>query len=599
MEILNVGPLEVIIIILLMFVLLGPKDMIITARKMGLAIRRFVRSPIWREIMGYSQEIRELPQKLMEETGLEETLEDVRKTTEEAASEINASLKETAEAANEVKTTLKETVEAARVPEAEHVKLETVAQAGEPAGSKSDAAAEVKVEEQTIAPPEIAAEAVLAADAVETQESGAVEASEAAVAEVLPKEQPAAEGLPEETAAVVPVSLDAETGPEAQTQTEPETPAVVQVAEPAAANAAAAAAAAAVAEVLPKAAEEQPAAEKQPEESPEEKPAPKPRKPRTTRKKAEAESAVAGAVMPIEGEEEPAPKPRKPRATRKKAAAEEQSAVENLPAAEKLPVENEQAETQIEPPVKPRRRKTKAAEVPGEAAGSVVEVQPVETQPAVEILPEDKPAPKPRKPRTRKKAAEVAAAEEQPAAEGQPAVEATTGGAVVFGDSGESPEEKPAPKPRKSRTTRKKAEAAEEQPENLPKESPAEKPARKPRTRKKAVETAENLPEVLPAARSKDGSQDGGKPASPDGAGVEEPAAPVKRRPGRPRKVKVEAAVEPKAEQPEAAHEAGQPDQPKSGNGSGVEMGGVQIFPHQERETEEQRSDERMNNNAD
>lgn len=573
MEILNVGPLEVIIIILLMFVLLGPKDMIITARKMGLAIRRFVRSPIWREIMGYSQEIRELPQKLMEETGLEETLEDVRKTTEEAASEINASLKETAEAANEVKTTLKETVEAARVPEAEHVKLETVAQAGEPAGSKSDAAAEVKVEEQTIAPPEIAAEAVLAADAVETQESGAVEASEAAVAEVLPKEQPAAEGLPEETAAVVPVSLDAETGPEAQTQTEPETPAVVQVAEPAAANAAAAAAAAAVAEVLPKAAEEQPAAEKQPEESPEEKPAPKPRKPRTTRKKA---------------------------------AAEEQSAVENLPAAEKLPVENEQAETQIEPPVKPRRRKTKAAEVPGEAAGSVVEVQPVETQPAVEILPEDKPAPKPRKPRTRKKAAEVAAAAEgQPVAEEQPAVEATTGGAVVFGDSGESPEEKPAPKPRKPRTTRKKAEAAEEQPaaekqpENLPKESPEEKPARKPRTRKKAVETAENLPEVLPAARSNDGSQDGGKPASPDGAGVEEPAAPVKRRPGRPRKVKVEAAVEPKAEQPEAAHEAGQPDQPKSGNGSGVEMGGVQIFPHQERETEEQRSDERMNNNAD
>lgn len=111
MEIFNIGPLELIIILLIMFVLLGPKEMILTAQRIGKWIRGFVRSPVWREIMGYSQEIRELPQKLMDDTGLKEALADVQQTTQQAASELN--------------TTVNDAVQAARVPEAEHVRLET------------------------------------------------------------------------------------------------------------------------------------------------------------------------------------------------------------------------------------------------------------------------------------------------------------------------------------------------------------------------------------------------------------------------------------------------------------------------------------------
>src|SRR5512140_384254 len=110
MEILNIGPLELIIILVLMFIILGPKDMVRTAQRIGAWVRSVTRSPMWREVWGISQDIRELPKKLMEETGLQEALTDVQQTTQQVASELNAQI-------NEAK-------EAARVPEIEHLRVE-------------------------------------------------------------------------------------------------------------------------------------------------------------------------------------------------------------------------------------------------------------------------------------------------------------------------------------------------------------------------------------------------------------------------------------------------------------------------------------------
>jgi Sec-independent protein translocase protein TatA len=111
MEILNVGPLELLIVLLLMFVLLGPKEMVMTARRIGGWIRGLVRSPMWQEIMGYSQEIRELPKKIMDDTGLKETLDEVREGTQAATDELT--------------TQIKEATEAVRVREAEHLRVDT------------------------------------------------------------------------------------------------------------------------------------------------------------------------------------------------------------------------------------------------------------------------------------------------------------------------------------------------------------------------------------------------------------------------------------------------------------------------------------------
>ncbi len=158
MEILNIGPIELIVFFLIMFFLLGPKGMVLTAAKIGGWIRKLVHSPIWKEIMGYSQEIRELPQKIMDDTGLKETLDEVEKTTKATASELN--------------TTVNEALKDARVPEAEHLRIDTtpgavpanvktesqlpkLTETTEPSGPDESLSTD---EEQTIAPPEIATE---------------------------------------------------------------------------------------------------------------------------------------------------------------------------------------------------------------------------------------------------------------------------------------------------------------------------------------------------------------------------------------------------------------------------------------------------------
>jgi sec-independent protein translocase protein TatB len=106
MQIFNIGPVEFLLILLIMFILLGPEGMVKTARQIGSWIRQAVRSPIWRDIMGYSQEIRELPTKIVRETGLDEDLAEIRKTAQETSHEINQSMQEANE---EVKKSLEET----------------------------------------------------------------------------------------------------------------------------------------------------------------------------------------------------------------------------------------------------------------------------------------------------------------------------------------------------------------------------------------------------------------------------------------------------------------------------------------------------------
>jgi Sec-independent protein translocase protein TatA len=148
MEFFNIGPLELIIFLILAFLVLGPKGMILTAYNIGKWIRSAIRSPMWREILRYSQEIRELPKKLMDETGLEAELKAVQDTTDEAIKEVNSSLKEVAEAS--------------RVPEAEHIRLET-GPASVPASTKPGGSPQV-VPQASSEPASVAEDSAVLAD---------------------------------------------------------------------------------------------------------------------------------------------------------------------------------------------------------------------------------------------------------------------------------------------------------------------------------------------------------------------------------------------------------------------------------------------------
>lgn len=95
MQILNIGPVELILVMLIMFILLGPEGMLRTARQIGAWIRKIIKSPVWREVMGYSRDLRDLPNKLVQETGLEEDLAEIQKITTDTSKEINQTINDT------------------------------------------------------------------------------------------------------------------------------------------------------------------------------------------------------------------------------------------------------------------------------------------------------------------------------------------------------------------------------------------------------------------------------------------------------------------------------------------------------------------------
>jgi sec-independent protein translocase protein TatB len=124
----NIGPLEFILIMLVAIIVLGPERMVSGARTFGRWIYKLVRSPTWRAIMTTSQEIRDLPNKIVRESGIEETMKEmqsvgtdlndeisqaVKDVNEEVSQAASAVSKEVSQAVKDVNAELKQTAEQA------------------------------------------------------------------------------------------------------------------------------------------------------------------------------------------------------------------------------------------------------------------------------------------------------------------------------------------------------------------------------------------------------------------------------------------------------------------------------------------------------
>ena len=72
MEILGIGPLELLFIIVLALIILGPKDLEKTGKSIGKELTKLVKSDTWKTIRQASDKVRSLPNELMREAGLEE-----------------------------------------------------------------------------------------------------------------------------------------------------------------------------------------------------------------------------------------------------------------------------------------------------------------------------------------------------------------------------------------------------------------------------------------------------------------------------------------------------------------------------------------------
>ncbi len=85
MEILGIGPSELLFIVIIALIVLGPRDMQKAGRMIGKWLRRIVTSDGWKLFQQTSREIQTLPNRLMREAALDELKEvqrDIRQPLE-------------------------------------------------------------------------------------------------------------------------------------------------------------------------------------------------------------------------------------------------------------------------------------------------------------------------------------------------------------------------------------------------------------------------------------------------------------------------------------------------------------------------------------
>ncbi|MFO7942735.1 MAG: hypothetical protein R6U51_00270 [Anaerolineales bacterium] len=71
MNIFGIGPLEIIFVILIGILVLGPEEMVETGRKLGKFIHSIVTSQWWQSVQSGMDEVQNLPSKLVREAELE------------------------------------------------------------------------------------------------------------------------------------------------------------------------------------------------------------------------------------------------------------------------------------------------------------------------------------------------------------------------------------------------------------------------------------------------------------------------------------------------------------------------------------------------
>lgn len=77
MDFLGIGPLEVLFILLIALIIFGPKDIVKAGRATGRFLRKLITSPGWQTVQRTSRELRDLPNRLVREAGVEEFKNDM------------------------------------------------------------------------------------------------------------------------------------------------------------------------------------------------------------------------------------------------------------------------------------------------------------------------------------------------------------------------------------------------------------------------------------------------------------------------------------------------------------------------------------------
>lgn len=85
MEILGIGIPELGLILLIIFLVMGPKDMVGTARRIARTVRALTHSEIWRTTIETWRMAKDIPDELLRESGLDEARAELNKMNQDLA----------------------------------------------------------------------------------------------------------------------------------------------------------------------------------------------------------------------------------------------------------------------------------------------------------------------------------------------------------------------------------------------------------------------------------------------------------------------------------------------------------------------------------
>ena len=88
MNFFNLGIGEILFILVIALIVVGPGNMVKTARDAGVLIRKVTKSPYWQEIWATKRELNEIPKMLAKEANLNETIKDLNKDSQKMSSSI-------------------------------------------------------------------------------------------------------------------------------------------------------------------------------------------------------------------------------------------------------------------------------------------------------------------------------------------------------------------------------------------------------------------------------------------------------------------------------------------------------------------------------
>ena len=89
MNFLNIGFPELLLVLIIMLIVMGPGKMQEGARNLARLIRKVVRSESWRNFTGIYNEIKSYPQEIMKEVELEETLQELKELNDQTRKEFD------------------------------------------------------------------------------------------------------------------------------------------------------------------------------------------------------------------------------------------------------------------------------------------------------------------------------------------------------------------------------------------------------------------------------------------------------------------------------------------------------------------------------